>query len=95
MRVLLNVKGKKVVAEVSSSVKEFQGELGKAKARAEDMHYAIVNFASVSTIFANMPTIMMPPQRPQEPQGRSQKRSTPAVAFAGLQPRASPDSFFD
>lgn len=84
MRVLLNVKGKKVVAEVSSSVKEFQGELGKAKARAEDMHYAIVNFASVSTIFANMQTIMMPPPTTSRTTRAKPKTQHPSRCVRGV-----------
>lgn len=95
MRVLLNVKGKKVVAEVSSSVKELQGELGKAKARAEEMHYAIVNFASVSTMFANMQTIMMPPNDLKNHKGEAKNAAPQPSRSRGYNPAPSDASFSD
>ena len=56
MRVLLNVEGKNIVVEVSSSVKELQNALEATKNKAEKMRVAMSHLANISVLANNAMT---------------------------------------
>jgi len=54
MRVLLNVDGKKTVAEVSSSVKELQENLKKTKSESDKTREALNKYTNLTLLWGNL-----------------------------------------